>query len=177
MKQTLLTTALLITTVLAYAQVVFPIDSASGQIRYERIVAVENTSKDLLYERANVWLAKAFVDSKEVIQYSNQETGKVLAKGRLELNATYNGYEQSMGVVRFTLEVNTKEGRVRVLISDLIHEFTDGNPSPGDLRKEKSYPIMKKAWRVVKSETDNDIRSLIDSFEKAVSEVPKEDDW
>jgi hypothetical protein len=177
MKQTLLTTALLVTTLLAFAQVEFPIDSVTGQIRYEKIVAVESTSKDILYERANVWLAKAFVDSKEVIQYSNQETGKVLAKGLLELNATYNGYEQSMGVVRFTLEVNTKEGRVRVLISDLIHEFTDGNPSPGDLRKEKSYPVLKKAWRVIKSETDEEIRRLIDSFEKAVMEDSQDDDW
>ena len=161
---------------ISFAQTTLPIDSVSGKIRYEKILTVDNVSKTVLFERANIWLAKEFVDSQEVIQYSNQETGKILGKGLVELNTIYNGYEQSMGVTRFTIEINTKDGKARIVFTDLTHAFTDGNPSPEDLRKEKSRPIMKSAWSVIKEQTDKDLKALISSFEKGVSEAVQ-DDW
>jgi hypothetical protein len=159
-----------------FGQTSFPIDSASGEIRYEKIVSIEDVSKAVLFDRVNVWLAKAFIDSKEVIQHSNQETGKILAKGNVKLFGSANGFEQSLGLTRFLLEINVRDNKARIVVNDLQHEFSDGSPSPSDLRKEQSRPIMKNSWLAIKSSTDKEINSLINSFESSVR-LSSQKDW
>ena len=100
------------------------------QLVIQKVVDAPNVSKERLFEKSEVWFAKTFRQSmagwweqnstRTVIQYENRERGVLIANGAIlypleRYSDSYkNGWE-----VRFTLQEEVKDGKVRVSFSNL----------------------------------------------------------
>ena len=100
------------------------------QLLIEKVVDAPNVSKELIVEKSKVWFAKSFRQSmagwweqnstRTVIQYENRENGMLIANGAIlyPLEHLYDSYKNGWEV-RFTLQEEIKEGKVKVSFSNL----------------------------------------------------------
>jgi hypothetical protein len=170
---------IVLTIQLSYSQVVnFPIDKDSGEIIYSKVTQTPGLSKNELFLYANEWFANSFKSSKDVIQFSDKESGKIIAKGNLDTSYRTLGMLIEIGYVSFTIEVATKNGRYRYIIKNFWHhKGISSVKSPGDLRIKKSgMQLSRKAWRSIKEQTNNKIIYLIKSLEVTML-TKKKDKW
>ena len=86
----------------------FPINDKANEIEFVQIVDVPDTDKNELFVRANQWLNKTFVSSKEVRQYSDKEAGEVNGNGNIQLITKMMGMNVDCGLVRFSIEIVSK---------------------------------------------------------------------
>ena len=59
----------------------FKIDETTKLITYTEVVELPNVSKADFYLRANTWFSRAFKSAKNVIDFQDKETGKIIAVG------------------------------------------------------------------------------------------------
>jgi hypothetical protein len=176
MKKLLISISIVLTSILAHAQTVFPMNEENGKIEYSKVISVPETGQAQLFERANIWMSNAIVSSKAAIEYSNSETGKVLAKPNVDLYDNIGRFK-AIGQTNFTIQIDCRDNRYRCTITDLRHKFADSPNSPGDLRKISHKPLAyKKVWVAIKRETNSEILGIIESLEKAMT-TKEDDDW
>jgi hypothetical protein len=102
------------------------------------MVDTANLSKQEIFKRANEWFALSFKDSKSVISYSDKDAGEIIGKGNLiapDLHVPIMGNQPSDERVNFTITINVKDGKYKILLSDFYHEGY--YLSLGALAKEK----------------------------------------
>lgn len=98
---------------------VFPMDN--GKVVYSEVVKVDSTlTADQLFKNAKIWLIDAFKSAKDVIQTESQSDHLLVAKGFN--NRSHNQIVN--GKIWFTLKLETKDGRYRYSIYDLIYEYS-----------------------------------------------------
>lgn len=93
-------------------------------VKLENVYTIEKISKDQLYDGVRQWFAIAFKSSKAVIEYEDKAVGTIIGKANTKYTCAGIG-ECFMGttndVLEFTMRVDTKDGRVRVVFSDLVY--------------------------------------------------------
>jgi hypothetical protein len=125
----MLVTAFFLTAALtgcAYTRTVPP-----EQLVVNKVVEAPGMSKDLLFERSKIWLAKTFRQPtsgfaednwrRTVIQYENEAKGILIANAAILYpyrNFSGDTYKEGWEV-RFTLTEEMKDGKARVTFSDL----------------------------------------------------------
>src|SRR5437867_1266257 len=50
-------------------------------LEFEKIIEVQNYSKDSLYEGVKIWIAQNFKSAKAVLEYENKEQGTIIGNG------------------------------------------------------------------------------------------------
>lgn len=159
----------------------FPIDSLTGKIRYSDVINVENASSNELYLRAKAWFAHSFNSAQNVIQFDDKESGKIIGKGLFSVRTVTLGSHDA-GNIKFTIEIQVKDGKYKYIITDIWHEPGSSSiVSPGDLTLEKPgggiMTMGMQNWKGIKSQTDNKINNLIDSLKIAMSKKDDNGDW
>lgn len=101
-------------------------------------------SKDDLYVRANEWMAKAFVSSKDVIQMQDKQAGKIVGKAVIMVHTPSHTDEE----VGYTITIDAKDGKYRCILSNFIHKSTiTGDhsvlPGYGRIDQESMYAYNK----------------------------------
>ncbi len=110
----------------AYTQTLPP-----AELVVQKVVEVPGVSKERIFEKSKVWFARTFRQSmsgwveqnsrRTVIQYENQESGVMIANGAILYphdGFTSESYKTGWEV-RFTLEVEAKDGKARVTFNRL----------------------------------------------------------
>lgn len=59
----------------------YPVNENTDRIEFSEIVEAVSLSKDQLFSNAQTWIANTFGDYKNVIQFEDKETGKLILKG------------------------------------------------------------------------------------------------
>ncbi|MGE9312831.1 DUF4468 domain-containing protein [Niabella sp. CJ426] len=142
----------------------FPIVGISqfdkSDFTFQRIDSVK-ASKQELYFKAKSWLIKKFIDSKEVIQVDDKESGKLIAKSTIKTPhkamAGFSGYDNTEVVI----SVDVKDNKYRIRFYDLIH------PYGGEYKNDKPKNTMmlnKSGWDKVKERTIEIVEPLISEF-------------
>ena len=95
----------------------------SGKIEYVRIDSLIKGSKEDLYLRSKSWLVHYFKSANAVIQMDDKETGKIIGKG-VFMFPVRGGFGNILDYdpVHFTVQINTKENKTRIIVNDFIHE-------------------------------------------------------
>lgn len=180
MKRIYLLLLLVVSIIESFAQINFPIDSASGQIVYKDVVSVDSTNKHDLFLRGNRWFANEFRSSQNVIQFSDSIAGIIIGKGATQVHFRFFGSSREIGVVDFTFELAVKDNKYKYNIKDLWHNCAVcQSPSPGDLRIDKSGMMFsRKAWDELREEANENILNMIKSLEKYMKDSSFEkSDW
>lgn len=158
----------------------FPIDEKTGEIVYTEVVTVENVSSDVLFLRAKEWFVHTFVSAEDVLQLEDKAAGILIGKSNFRVETSFMGGGTGAGRVKFTIEINVKDGKYKYKIQDLIHDGNGEVSSHGDLRLEKPsggiYTMGMKNWLGIKQQTNTKVLSIISSLKKAMN-TSKDNDW
>lgn len=81
----------------------------------EFVLEAPDQSKDQLFSASKSWIAETFVSGKAVIDDADKDSGRIIAKGRIEKPCA--GIQCAMGyggrLISFTLRIDTKNGKIR----------------------------------------------------------------
>ncbi len=94
--------------------------NANGEIEFTEVIET-NLSKTKLYSNAQEWIAKTFGDYKSVIQFEDNENGKLIIKGNSNVN--YIGrteFMQTKEMISYTLTIEVKEGKYRYKLDNVF---------------------------------------------------------
>ncbi|MDA0195911.1 MAG: DUF4468 domain-containing protein [Bacteroidetes bacterium] len=146
-----------------------------------KVIQADNTSKDELFTKINLWFGKTYNSAKDVIQMSDREGGVIVGKGLFSYSFGKTIYGCYDGNIDYAITVQVKDNRFRVELSDFNHGDSDPtNPfkcalgliTTAELHSESG--ISKKynnaVWNDIKlkSETySNDIFQSIESSLKS----------
>jgi hypothetical protein len=139
-------------------------------------ISVDSTikgSKDELFLKAKSWLVHEFKSANDVIQLSDKEAGKLIGKGYFEYihDGGLFGYN-TIDKIWFTVTINVKQDKDRIIISELSHEGTYESarkkaPNYGSLDEEKppsSIECTKKQFAKIKDSAKESSNNFIKSF-------------
>lgn len=128
----------------ARAGAMLPIDEESKRINFEKIVDVEDTKKDDLFDRAVAWIESYYKNPADVVREKNRDLGKITCKARFKIfnRADKDGLATDAGVVQYTLIILFKDGKYK-------YQLTDYN------WKQLSYYPAER-WMDTSSSTYND---------------------
>lgn len=95
----------------------------SGKIEYVRIDSLIKGSKEDLYLRSKSWLVHYFKSANAVIQMDDKENGKLMGKGVFMFPVkSVLGITLDHDPIHYTIQINVKENKTRIIINDFIHE-------------------------------------------------------
>jgi|ERR1035437_207025 hypothetical protein len=173
-----LMSAMLVLTLSSFSQTnVFPLD-ANGEIVYSGIVNVDSINSKELYVRAHTWFANTFKSAKSVIQLDDKEAGKIIGKGFIEVVTPFKagvmGTVGFVGNVYFTLDIQTKDGKYKYVLSNFsyINSINDAEFDFKSSSVVKNGLYQKKWdlwWQNAKINTNADVLNLIESLKKAMN--------
>jgi hypothetical protein len=158
----------------------FPIDETTKLISYSEVVTVsDSASKNELFSRAKSCFARLFKSSNNVIQNEDKDSGNIIGKGNIKAYAKALGMTSDAGFVNFTITIACKDGRYKYTITDFIHEGTGSNmPSGGNLENISVRVWTNKQWKVMKSQTDAEIKNLISLIKSEMNKpTPQNEKW
>ena len=84
----------------------------------EETFEIKEQNKELLFSKANSWLALAFKSSKNIIQYSDKETGVITGRFAIQPQVTTNGYGlQKDNSLYSGIHIRVKDNAAKIAIS------------------------------------------------------------
>ena len=169
------------------------ISGKTGELSFSKIIQVKGLSKKEIYERARYWFAKAYKNSKMVLQIDNfEQNGSLVGRGSYKHEyKSYSGLTHYcvIGYVDYLISILIKDGRFKIIITDFVHESTvNGQTGFGLLSYDYNWPhtavkgyqkSRDRDWRDLKKEAEMYANSLIEDAEKFIT-TPLEienDNW
>lgn len=153
-----------------------PMDTITKQIMYRDVVQVEG-EKDILFERALVWIKKQYKNTSEVIDSTNKEVGFILCSSRVKIFGTAKDGTRTMsGLVNYNLTLDIKDGKYRYTFTRFALKGTSFTPIEPWLDKTKKewFPARYDNLR----EVDEQINEIIASLKEGMKPtVKKADEW
>ena len=164
-------------------------------LNYSEVVKTDSVSKDELFERAKVWLATSYNNSKSVIQLENKNDGVIIGKASMKYDSNVSsGSSATNGVISYLVKIYTKDNRYKYEITDFLHE-PRGNEygqmasfglitDEADCKiKLEGYFISKKwndkVWNDIKNQINKNITPLIESLKTKMQQKAeiKNNNW
>jgi len=96
-----------------------PIDKSTKMPLYRDIVFQSGMSQEEMFLKANVWLARTFVDSKSVISYSDSKAGYIIGKGNFSVYVD----KVSLGNVSYVIEILVKDGKAQISLDQFKSDY------------------------------------------------------
>ena len=162
-----------------------PVDKETGRITYEEVVEVSGRTQGQLYSTAREWYVNRFNSAEAVLQMEDKESGKLLGKAFSYI------YDNKIGKwkLRYAIKVYLKDGRYKVVITDLSYEATPpqdvSNPIEVSVGPYLSENLYKKNGKPrpemvdLKLDTIAKIESLMADLKATMlkSKESAEDEW
>lgn len=114
-----------------------------SDLQYQQVHEVD-LSQEEIFNKSQEWLAMTFVDSKEVIEVANADTGKIIGKGRAEIAPAGVGVP-----VRMTIAVEAKPGRYRTTYSDYTGYYGQYRNQPYAISDARSVGQVREQLQVL----------------------------
>lgn len=127
-----------------------------------QVSEIPGVSKQELFEGAKLWVASSFSSDLDVIQYANREQGTIIGKTSLPYGRPSKWGGADRFDFRFTVTVETKEGRIRTTFSEMALVGYHGFEG---IRKDDMNEIRPQLLAAVDA--------LVAMFKKE----PQQDEW
>lgn len=138
------------------------------------IVELSNTTQAQAYNASKMWFANAFKSANNVIQYDDAATGTIIGKGNMDYpcKGAWNCLGHPNYKVSFTIKVNTKDNKARLLFSDLQLHIPASTTS-GVFIKAMDVPIYAAKDKEVITE---EFYRISQEFKSNIN-TSKNDEW
>ena len=152
----------------------FVLDKASGRLEYEQVVKLQGKSADQLFALAEQWVAEMFKDADSVIQLSDANRGKLMARGWWE--------GMSFGLVTpkiwFDTVIEVKDGRYRLTFTRVVMKaHVMGEPLEFLLRDSRLFNKDGKKQIKRREQFTARFHNMADSLRRTMGTDYVEDDW
>ncbi|MGZ5244815.1 MAG: DUF4468 domain-containing protein [Bacteroidia bacterium] len=107
------------------AQEVLPFNEESGKYFYAKVIFVDSTSKEELYQRAVTWFHNHFESENPALTIEDIATGKISGAGVTKLLIKSGGFENEVPMY-FTLTINVKGNRCKFEFTDIVYSADGG---------------------------------------------------
>ena len=159
-------------------------------LEYQKIVSVEGVGADDLYSRAREWFVESFADSESVLEIEDSDSHVLMGKGMFNYRSCiFSGTVKGgyAGRIRFTIRVETKDGRARLTLSQFTHEtplsplngygLVTTAPSPGECVPSCDWDKFRQTcWDELKAAIPPKAGEIMAAFGARITQ-PESDDW
>ena len=128
-------------------------DSLFGQVvedlEFQKVIEVPALSSNELYTKAIEWFAVYYKDAQEVVQLKDEQNHKIIGKGAYAYSSGAGQGALIEGFLRYSVNVECRDGRTRVTIGQIIHSSSGyNNPSTG--YAESNFGLLTTAGAIEK---------------------------
>ena len=102
------------------------------QLEFQKIYDIKDVGATEIFDRTVEWLAKTFVDSREVIELKDRERGKIIGNGIVKFKDVVN-----ISNCKYMVTIDIQKGRFRITFSNYLWIGT----SLGDIALDKKYHV------------------------------------
>ena len=139
---------------------------AQEPLSFEKVIQADSIKKDAIYNGLKEWVGMSFKSAKNVIEMDDKEAGILLLRPVSDYKMkglTYLGFE---GYLKYTIKLNIKDGRFKVVITNFEHSVLPGNCKDcnlGLITTDEEYPYkysfgakghMTKVWKDIKVKSE-----------------------
>jgi hypothetical protein len=166
--------------------------NALGQNKFEftKIDSIP-ASKNELYIRAKTWMSNFYRSSKSVIEMDDKDAGRIIGKAVIPWEYVFL-HEGCTTYIHYTITIDVRENKVRLVLSDFYHEGCKkiirngdvGISDGGSLNQDEEpwrYAMKKrkqKWWDDIKATAKSKAESLMYSFgEEMRKSINKSEDF
>lgn len=156
-----------------------------GMITFSEVVQVDSLSKNDIFLRAHDWIIKTFNSAKDVIQFADKDSGKIVCKTITGATVGKGWNKVTIDPVFYLLTIEARPGRYKITASEFVHQYTTGI---GYMKASGSNPL--ESYYLLASPTKKEyetniafaeiiagnIQNVFDSAFDAISEV-REEEW
>lgn len=157
--KTILLLVLSVITIRGYSQ---DLPLKEGKVFYETVDSAAG-AKTELYQKAKLWFANAFKDSKNVIQVDDKDNGQLVGKGNVFAPVKVMGMPNG-NYCFFTMKIDVKDSKYRIQFYNLFMGTYDDN-QPIENLLTKRGAVYKKSLESV----DTNIKAAIADFKTAMA--------
>ncbi|HXH18750.1 MAG TPA: DUF4468 domain-containing protein, partial [Chitinophagales bacterium] len=155
-----------------------PIDEKTGKVIYTEVVQVNGVAQKELYARALHWFKTYFPNPASVLKEQDTINGRISAQHGINIFKTLaKGERFNSGQVRYSIEVQVKEGRYKYQIDDIFKLATPKVYIEAWL--DESSPDKETQLNYVR-QVDTHIRDVISKLKEAMArpvQTESSDDW
>ncbi|MCH8332136.1 MAG: DUF4468 domain-containing protein [Bacteroidetes bacterium] len=153
-----------------------PIDESTGLITYKQVAEIPGVSKDILFDRAVEWGNGFFKNPSSVMSVKEKENGKISGKHGINVYKIVEGTKHRKGVVKYKLTIGIKEGKSRIMMTDIY--FHQSPKIPLEKWLDPSDPNIADNYSFV-GQVDEHMRKMMADFTKKMTTEAKAatDDW
>jgi hypothetical protein len=149
-----------------------PVNKETGKYEFSEVVNVDTATADKLYSNAKLFVAYAFKSGKDVTQLNDDLSKTVIGKGATKVFIKFAIGPPVPTYVRFTMTIQSKDGRYRYLINDFLYYNTVDGTSTKELEDEKYWgknKMSRRVWASVKNQIYTDISLLVIDLKKQMT--------
>jgi hypothetical protein len=135
-----------------------------GKYKYVKIIEVDSTNKNELYNRAKIWISQVYKQPEKVIILDDKESGNIFTKSIIYswMSGTYHN-------VYCTTKISLKDNKVKIEISDFV--INDG----GSDSNLENWNTNKRKLKLCLESVNKESVNLLNVFHKGI--LTKESKW
>jgi hypothetical protein len=136
-----------------------------GKVFYEQVDSATAT-KEQLYQRAKLWFANAFKDSRSVIQLDDKDDGQIVGKGNFDVPYKYG--VNTVAQCNFTLKIDVKEAKYRIQVYNINYQWANAGQNTMSIEQLKTS-FNGRYYNKIAPGTNEKILNLIQDFKTNLS--------
>ena len=158
--------------------------------KLEKVIQADSLNKEIIYTIVSNWIATNYNSANDVIQLSDKESGSIICKATMKFGMGKLSYSCYDGYVDYTLSIYIKDGRYKVVLSNVIHENLPKNAPQCNLGlisdaenytdKGMSKNYHNAVWNDIKNRSNVLFDEICDGLNEAIAKGSSEllkDDW
>ena len=98
---------------------------AQKPLECDTIIECPGMTSDKIYSKMKYFVADYFKSAQNVIQLDDKEEHHLLCKGNVRFEVKSLTWHMLDGVINFTLDLQAKDGKYRIVMRDFSHESFD----------------------------------------------------
>lgn len=137
------------------------------------VVELPNLSQKQIFDSSKIWFAKNFKSANNVIQYEDVATGTIIGKGNMPYpcSNTWKCMAFADQIILFTLKIDTKDNKARLIFNDLRSKST--KPKPTSFVK----PGAELEIYTDKETVEDGIKKVISEYADEIKKSPTDNNW
>jgi hypothetical protein len=113
---------------------------------FEKVIQAQGFKKDQIYDGSKAWIKENLRSSKGVIEFENKEAGTIVANGSMKYPcARFSCLGKEDWVLDFTMRVDVKDRRFKLLFSDLLVSWPPSPSRPSGAQPANHGPVQNRA--------------------------------
>lgn len=183
----------------------FKIDD-EGKVFFDEVIILDGKSQSTLFLKGKRWINKkgwlkegkqsagVFMNNKEkdhgeiFFDFEDKDAGVIIGRGRTNILVYNNsGIRKNGGSFAYTLTLQFKDGKTRILIDELLFEGADMIGVNDGAFMNEDYPAVfttlyknqiKKQWVLMRQQAIKEFENIISSYKAdMLKSESKNDDW